>query len=157
MGRYAELIARELGLAPDSVERVRIAGILHDVGRVGMPDELLAKEGPLSEEEWHWVRSHPEIGARMLETTDFGDIGEWILSHHERPDGTGYPEGRAAAEVPLEARILGRGRRLRGDDERSALPAGAGPGRGRPGAAPRGGHAVRRAGRGSSAARGLKR
>jgi len=107
VGRYAELIARELGLPPDSVERVRIAGILHDVGRVGVPDELLAKEGPLDEEEWHWVRSHPEIGARMLDTTDFGDIGEWILAHHERPDGTGYPEGRAAAEVPLEAGILG--------------------------------------------------
>lgn len=107
VGRYSELIARELGLPPDSVERVRIAGILHDVGRVGVPDELLAKEGPLDEEGWHWVRSHPEIGARMLDTTDFGDIGEWILAHHERPDGTGYPEGRAAAEVPLEAGILG--------------------------------------------------
>lgn len=107
VGRYSELIARELGLPPDSVERVRIAGILHDVGRVGVPDELLAKEGPLDEEEWHWVRSHPEIGARMLETTDFGDIGEWILAHHERPDGTGYPDGRIAAEVPLEAGILG--------------------------------------------------
>ena len=107
VGRYAELIARELGLPPDSVERVRIAGILHDVGRVGVPDALLAKEGPLDEEEWHWVRSHPEIGARMLETTDFGDIGDWILAHHERPDGTGYPDGRGAEEVPLEAGILG--------------------------------------------------
>ena len=86
---------------------MRIAGILHDVGRVGVPDELLAKEGPLDEEEWHWVRSHPEIGARMLETTDFGDIGEWILAHHERPDGTGYPDGRDGDEVPLEAAILG--------------------------------------------------
>ena len=107
VGRYSELIVRELGMSPDSVERVRIAGILHDVGRVGVPDELLAKAGPLDEEEWHWVRSHPEIGARMLDTTDFGDIGQWILAHHERPDGTGYPEGRAAAEVPLEAGILG--------------------------------------------------
>ncbi len=107
VGRYSELIARELGLPPDSVERIRIAGILHDVGRVGVPDELLAKTGPLDEEEWHWVRSHPEIGARMLETTEFGDIGEWIHFHHERPDGTGYPEGRASTEVPLEAAILG--------------------------------------------------
>ena len=97
VGRYAELIARELGLPPDSVERVRIAGVLHDVGRVGVPDELLTKEGPLDEEEWHWVRSHPEIGARMLETTDFADIGGWIRSHHERPDGGGYPEGRRAS------------------------------------------------------------
>ena len=107
VGRYAELIARELGLSPESVERVRIAGILHDVGRVGVPDELLEREGPLSEDDWHWIRSHPRIGARMLETTDFADIGEWILAHHERPDGTGYPDGRSDGEVPIEACILG--------------------------------------------------
>ncbi len=106
VGRYAELIARELGLSPNAVERVRIAGILHDVGRVGVPDELLSKRGPLDESDWKWVHSHPEVGARMLDTTDFSDIGEWIRAHHERPDGTGYPEGRAAGEVPLEASIL---------------------------------------------------
>jgi diguanylate cyclase (GGDEF)-like protein/putative nucleotidyltransferase with HDIG domain len=106
VGRYAELIARELRLDPDAVERVRIAGILHDVGRVGVPDELLGKHGPLTDDEWEWVRSHPAVGARMLETTDFGDIGAWILAHHERPDGTGYPAGRSAGEVPLEASIL---------------------------------------------------
>ncbi|HEX2161146.1 MAG TPA: diguanylate cyclase [Thermoleophilaceae bacterium] len=106
VGRYAELIARELGLPPDAVERLRIAGILHDVGRVGVPDELLRKRGPLTADEWTWIRSHPAIGARMLDTTDFDDIGEWILAHHERPDGTGYPAGRTAGEVPLEASIL---------------------------------------------------
>jgi diguanylate cyclase (GGDEF)-like protein/putative nucleotidyltransferase with HDIG domain len=106
VGRYAELIARELGLPPDAVERVRIAGILHDVGRVGVPDELLAKSGPLTDDEWEWMRSHPAVGARMLDTTEFGDIGDWILAHHERPDGKGYPEGRKAGEVPLEASIL---------------------------------------------------
>jgi diguanylate cyclase (GGDEF)-like protein len=107
VGRYAELIARELGFAPDAVERMRIAGILHDVGRVGVPDELLARRGPLSDAEWEWIRAHPAVGARMLETTDFGDIGEWVLAHHERPDGTGYPNGRSAGEVPLEAAIIG--------------------------------------------------
>ena len=107
VGRYAELVARELGLPPDSVERVRIAGVLHDVGRVGVPDELLEREGPLSEEDWRWIRSHPEIGARMLATTDSGDIGEWILAHHERPDGTGYPAGRRDDEIPIESCILG--------------------------------------------------
>ncbi len=106
VGRYAELIARELGMPPDSVERVRIAGVLHDVGRVGVPDELLSKEGPLDQEEWNWVHAHPETGARMLETTDFADIGDWIRSHHERPDGGGYPDGRSG-ELPLEAAILG--------------------------------------------------
>jgi diguanylate cyclase (GGDEF)-like protein/putative nucleotidyltransferase with HDIG domain len=106
VGRFAELIARELDLGPDSVERVRIAGILHDLGRVGMPDDLFAKRGPLSEQEWSWVQSHPEIGARMVETTDHADIRAWILAHHERPDGRGYPAGRPAGEVPLGARIL---------------------------------------------------
>ncbi len=107
VGRFAELTARELGLPPDSVERVRLAGILHDVGRVGIPDELVRKPGPLSESEWALVRSHPEIGARMVETTDFEDIRPWILLHHERPDGGGYPAGYDWNEVPLEARILG--------------------------------------------------
>jgi diguanylate cyclase (GGDEF)-like protein/putative nucleotidyltransferase with HDIG domain len=106
VGRFAELAARELGLTPDAVERVRLAGILHDVGRVGIPDALVRKAGPLTEAEWSLVRSHPEIGARMVETTEFEDIGTWILLHHERPDGHGYPEGPAWAEVPLEARIL---------------------------------------------------
>ena len=107
VGRFAELTARELGLPPDSVERVRLAGILHDVGRVGIPDELVRKTGPLSESEWALVRSHPEIGARMVGTTDFEDIRAWILLHHERPDGSGYPVGYDWNEVPLEARILG--------------------------------------------------
>ncbi|MFL5866022.1 MAG: diguanylate cyclase [Thermoleophilaceae bacterium] len=106
VGRFAELTARELGMPPESVDRIRLAGILHDVGRVGMPDALFTKAGPLNEEEWNWVHSHPEIGARMVETTDFVEIGSWILCHHERPDGRGYPLGKPGDEVPLEARIL---------------------------------------------------
>jgi HD-GYP domain-containing protein (c-di-GMP phosphodiesterase class II) len=85
---------------------MRLAGILHDVGRVGMPDSLMQKHGPLDDAEWAWVRSHPEIGARMVGTTEFDDIGDWVLQHHERPDGRGYPEGRDAAQLPLESRIL---------------------------------------------------
>jgi diguanylate cyclase (GGDEF)-like protein len=107
VGRFAELTARELGLPPESVERVRLAGILHDVGLVGLPDDLLAKRGPLTEAEWTWVRAHPAIGARMVETTEYEDIRSWILFHHERPDGHGYPEGRAQADVPLESSIIG--------------------------------------------------
>jgi diguanylate cyclase (GGDEF)-like protein/putative nucleotidyltransferase with HDIG domain len=106
VARFAELMARELGLAPDSVEHMRLAGMLHDVGRIGMPDDLLRKRGPLSAEEWRLVRSHPSIGARMVETTDFEDIRSWIEAHHERPDGLGYPNGSGGSEVPMEARIL---------------------------------------------------
>ena len=101
VGRFAELTARELGLPPESVERVRLAGVLHDVGLVGLPDDLLGKRGPLTEAEWAWVQAHPAIGARMVETTEYEDIRSWILSHHERPDGRGYPEGRGQADVPL--------------------------------------------------------
>jgi diguanylate cyclase (GGDEF)-like protein/putative nucleotidyltransferase with HDIG domain len=107
VGHLAELTARELGLAPDAVERVRLAGMLHDIGRVGIPDELVRKSGTLTEEEWRVVQGHPEIGARMVETTDLGDIRSWVLYHHARPDGRGYPKGHPWEHVPLEARILG--------------------------------------------------
>jgi diguanylate cyclase (GGDEF)-like protein/putative nucleotidyltransferase with HDIG domain len=106
VGRLAELVARELGLSPGAVERLRIAGILHDVGRVGVPDELFHKRGPLDEQEWRFVRAHPEVGARMVETTDYEDISAWIRAHHERPDGRGYPEGITAEQLPLEAAII---------------------------------------------------
>ena len=105
VGRFAELTARELGLSPEAVERIRLAGILHDVGRVALPDSLVEKQGPLTEDEWAWVRAHPAIGARMVETTEYDDIRSWILFHHERPDGHGYPEGRRD-DVPLEAAII---------------------------------------------------
>ena len=106
VGRFSELIARELGLAPDEVERLRLAGILHDVGRVAVPESVVEKSGPLNQEEWDWVRAHPSTGARLLETTDFAEGRDWVRLHHERPDGTGYPEGLSGDEVPLEASIL---------------------------------------------------
>jgi len=106
VGRFAELTARELGLPPEAVERIRLAGILHDVGRVALPDGVFAKQGPLTDDEWKWVRAHPAVGARMVETTAYEDIRSWILFHHERPDGNGYPEGRRADAVPIESAIL---------------------------------------------------
>jgi diguanylate cyclase (GGDEF)-like protein/putative nucleotidyltransferase with HDIG domain len=106
VGRYAGAIARELGLPADVVERVRFGGIVHDVGKIGISDGVLRKPGWLSDEDWVEMRRHPEIGARILRGANLEDIGEWILLHHERPDGQGYPEGRAGNEIPLEARIL---------------------------------------------------
>jgi putative nucleotidyltransferase with HDIG domain len=106
VGRFAELTARELGLPPEGVERVRLAGILHDVGRVALPESVVTKPGPLTEAEWTWVRAHPAVGARMIETTEYEDIRSWILFHHERPDGHGYPEGRRAEDVPIESAII---------------------------------------------------
>src|SRR3954449_11866603 len=106
VGRLAALIAGALGFAADRVERIRLAGILHDIGKIGIPDWILHKPGPLDESEWAEVRKHPEMGARIAASAKLGDISEWILCHHERVDGCGYPGGLPAGEIPVEARIL---------------------------------------------------
>jgi diguanylate cyclase (GGDEF)-like protein/putative nucleotidyltransferase with HDIG domain len=106
VGRYCELMARELGVPDEHVERVRVAGVLHDIGKIGVPDAILRKPGPLTDEEHAQMRKHPEIGARILGGAELNDIRGWILAHHERPDGRGYPSGLNDEEIPLEARIL---------------------------------------------------
>jgi diguanylate cyclase (GGDEF)-like protein len=106
VGRYAAAIARELGLPEQIVERVRFSGIVRDIGKIGLPDSILRKPGWLSAEDWIAMRRHPEIGASILAGAEMDDVSEWVLSHHERPDGTGYPQGLSGAEIPFEARIL---------------------------------------------------
>jgi diguanylate cyclase (GGDEF)-like protein/putative nucleotidyltransferase with HDIG domain len=106
VGRYAEMMARELGLSEERVGRVRLAGLLHDVGKVGVPDRILNKPGKLTEEEFEIVKQHPELGARILEHPSLDDVRAWVGAHHERPDGRGYPLGLTAEQIPLEARIL---------------------------------------------------
>jgi diguanylate cyclase (GGDEF)-like protein len=106
VGRYAAAIARELGLPEPIVERVRFSGVVHDVGKIGIPDAILRKPGWLTAEDWMEMRRHPEIGASILAGANLTDVSEWVLAHHERPDGTGYPHGKSGHEIPLEARIL---------------------------------------------------
>ncbi len=106
VGRHAEQIARELGFPVKTADRVRLAGMLHDVGKVGVPGAVLRKPGPLDEAEREQVRKHAEIGARLIDDPQFADVREWVLAHQERPDGHGYPHGLKADEIPLEARIL---------------------------------------------------
>jgi diguanylate cyclase (GGDEF)-like protein/putative nucleotidyltransferase with HDIG domain len=106
VGRYAEMMARELGLEEERVERVRLAGVLHDIGKIGISDSVLSKPGPLDADEWKEMYTHPEIGARLLSRPEFEDLRTWILAHHERPDGLGYPRALRDADIPLEARIL---------------------------------------------------
>ncbi len=103
---YCALTARELRLAPHEVERVALAGELHDVGKVGVADEILRKPEPLSTEEWKQVMRHPQIGADLLVSSNLDDIASWVLAHHERPDASGYPYGADEATIPLQARIL---------------------------------------------------
>jgi diguanylate cyclase (GGDEF)-like protein len=106
VGRYARSIAVELKMEPDTVERIHLAGVLHDIGKIGIPDSILNKPGPLDDDEWQEMRKHPELGARILEGAKLDDIAGWVLAHHERPDGAGYPAGLAGDEIPIEARIL---------------------------------------------------
>ncbi len=109
VGRLCEMMAQELGFDEDRVERIRLAGILHDIGKIGVPDSILCKPGPLTTEEMDQMRRHPELGARILSSHELDDVRAWILAHHERPDGTGYPKELTREEIPVEASILAVG------------------------------------------------
>ena len=102
----AERIARALGMEPRHAGRVRLAALLCDIGSARIPDGILAKPGPLTPEDWDAVRRHPEHGAAMLGGPGYDDLRPWILAHHERPDGRGYPAARPASDIPLEAAIV---------------------------------------------------
>jgi response regulator RpfG family c-di-GMP phosphodiesterase len=100
-------IAREMSLDEDQIERVRIAGKLHDLGKIGIRDDILLKPGPLSDDEWKILKQHPVIGAEILAPIQsLADVIPAILSHHERIDGKGYPEGLKGSQIPLLARMV---------------------------------------------------
>lgn len=105
---YSMAIARHLGLGPDEVFRVRIAAILHDVGKLGIQEGILNKPGGLTEDEFAIMKQHPEIGSQiMAPIRALRDIIPGIRNHHETWDGNGYPDGLAGEEIPLVARIIG--------------------------------------------------
>jgi HD-GYP domain-containing protein (c-di-GMP phosphodiesterase class II) len=106
VGRYARDTALALGLHPNRVERIHAAGVLHDLGKLGIGDAILHKPGPLTEHEWHEMQRHPEVGAQILEHAGLRDIAAWVRAHHERLDGRGYPDGLTGQAISLEARIL---------------------------------------------------
>jgi HD-GYP domain-containing protein (c-di-GMP phosphodiesterase class II) len=106
VGAYARQTALALGLEPSRVERIHAAGVLHDLGKLGIADAILYKPGPLEDSEWREMRRHPEIGARILDHAGLTDIADWVRGHHERVDGDGYPRGLRGEDIPLEARIL---------------------------------------------------
>ena len=106
VARFAEVTARELGLPDHIVGRIRLAGLLHDIGKSELPAEILEKPGPLTPDQWDRVREHPEAGARLLSHAIFDDVRGWVLGHHERVDGLGYPQGLAGAAIPIGARII---------------------------------------------------
>jgi diguanylate cyclase (GGDEF)-like protein/putative nucleotidyltransferase with HDIG domain len=107
--RVAELAARvasRLGLNQEQIELARLAGSLHDLGKLAIPEEILRKPGPLTGPERLVLERHPQIGFRMLDSLGIEPVAEWILHHHERWDGTGYPDRLPGTEIPLGARII---------------------------------------------------
>ncbi len=104
----ARAIAQEMNLPQDIIENIRIAGRLHDLGKLSVPSEILSKSGPLSNLETEFVKTHSLAGHEMLKDVGFpGPVAQAVLQHHERLDGSGYPKGLSGAEIILEARILG--------------------------------------------------
>ena len=105
---YATGLARALGMSETDVQAVKTAALLHDIGKLAIPDHILAKPGPLTAEEFQKVRVHPEVGAAILHSVPFPyPVAPLILSHHERWDGRGYPAGLKEDEIPLGARVVG--------------------------------------------------
>ncbi len=100
-------LAREMRLPEQSVERFYMAGLLHDVGKIGVPERVLQKEGKLTDVEFDLIKKHPEIGARILkDVKQIEDILPGVLHHHERWDGRGYPRGVAGKDIPLMGRVI---------------------------------------------------
>jgi two-component system, cell cycle response regulator len=107
VGRWARLLAAELGLDQAAAARAELAGRLHDIGKIMVPESLLDKPTRLSDEEWRLLRQHPVHGSRLAGLVpEFGEVAEVIRQHHERFDGTGYPDGLAGTAIRLEARVL---------------------------------------------------
>ncbi len=107
VGRIASLLGEALGLTYKQIKALERGALLHDIGKIGVSDAILLKPGPLDEEEWLYMRQHPEIGARIIEQVPFlAETTTVIRYHHERWDGTGYPLGMREKEIPLLARIF---------------------------------------------------
>jgi len=108
MIHLAEATARTLGRPAEELHLIRLAALLHDIGKIGIPDAILNKPGPLSQEEWAVMSRHPEIGRQVLVQTGgiFVLLSRIVVAHHERWDGAGYPYGLAQEAIPLGARIL---------------------------------------------------
>jgi HD-GYP domain-containing protein (c-di-GMP phosphodiesterase class II) len=107
VGELAERTARHLGLVREDVETVRQAAELHDVGKVAIPEDILRKPGPLTEEEWGFVRRHTLAGERILSAAPaLSQVARLVRASHERWDGAGYPDALAGEAIPLGARIV---------------------------------------------------
>lgn len=103
---YATRIGNKLRLSKEKIENIGLAALLHDVGKVDIPDNILKKPGKLTEEEFEVIKQHPIVGAEMVKDTYYENLSDIILQHHERIDGTGYPYGLKGDEIMIEAQIV---------------------------------------------------
>jgi diguanylate cyclase (GGDEF)-like protein/putative nucleotidyltransferase with HDIG domain len=106
VSRLVEGIARAMGLDEETVEQVRLAGLLHDLGKIAIPDRILQKAGKLDPDELRIMREHADLGYRLLEGLGVSPVDRWIRHHHEWWDGSGYPLGLAGEDIPLGSRII---------------------------------------------------
>src|SRR5918992_4855629 len=104
---YAAAVARSLGMSENEIQGVKTAALLHDIGKLAVPEHILSKPGPLTQEEFQKIRIHPQVGAEIIAAVPFPyPVAPLILCHHERWDGKGYPQGLAGEKIPIGARIL---------------------------------------------------
>lgn len=107
VAHYAHLMAQSLGWPPDQLRTLDFGARLHDIGKIIIPDHVLKKTGPLTEQEWDLMKQHPEAGAKILEEiSHLHDTIPYVLYHHEHWDGTGYPFGLKTKEIPIQGRLL---------------------------------------------------
>ena len=107
VSRTSALLGERLGMTPEEIGNLRVAGLLHDIGKLGTPREVLEKEAPLADDEWQKIENHAGLGSRIVtRLQQMGPIGPGVKHHHERYDGTGYPSGLLGKSIPLPARII---------------------------------------------------
>jgi len=107
VGNMAYDLGKQLGLDEDSLQRIHIAGHLHDIGKIGVPDNILNKKDKLNPSEWELMKNHPEIGFNILKkATSLKEISHIVLHHHEKWNGSGYPKGLTKEEIPIGSRII---------------------------------------------------
>jgi len=108
VSKFSELVALKAGLSKDDAARISLGGFLHDLGKVGIPDAILRKTDKLTDAEYEIIKTHPDIGFRMLSGHPLADlVKDAVLLHHERPDGRGYPQGLSAEDISDMAKVVG--------------------------------------------------
>jgi HD-GYP domain-containing protein (c-di-GMP phosphodiesterase class II) len=100
-------IASKMNFSKEEIGEIQVAGLVHDIGKIGIDENILNKAGKLTDDEWKEMKKHPEIGWRILSTAnEFSEIATYVFHHHEKWDGSGYPNGIKGKEIPIEARII---------------------------------------------------